>query len=382
VGPALRASKPAAVIIVGAGPAGSAAALRIAARRPDLAARTLVLDRSVFPRDKLCAGGLSMLSESQLARVRAAPSVAAVPVAATEFVLGSRRELMRHASGSAFRTVRRREFDAELLDSVRRRGVAVEQGERVRAIHVGRTAISVLTDRGEHHALVVIGADGANSVVRREIEVGTGERGFALEVLMPDDAQRDAGFSRGIAMIDFAPIKAGLGGYCWIFPSCDAGSPLLSCGIAVCAPDCARSGRQARSFLLDWLASRGLQCESSSIRGHGGIAYDPDARLGATRVCLAGDAAGVDPYLGEGIPCALGTGIAAADAVIAANNRNDFDLTRHHERVRRSAIGQIMARRRLFAPARYGRNPVERYFLAARFFGRSARSLDTTQAIG
>jgi len=45
VGPALRASKPAAVIIVGAGPAGSAAALRIAARRPDLAARTLVLDQ-------------------------------------------------------------------------------------------------------------------------------------------------------------------------------------------------------------------------------------------------------------------------------------------------------------------------------------------------
>lgn len=252
----------------------------------------------------------------------------------------------------------------------------------MRAIHVGRTAVSVVTDRGEHHALAVIGADGANSVVRREIGVGAGERGFALEALLPSNPQPDAEFSEGLAMIDFAPIKAGLGGYCWIFPSRDADSPLLSCGIAVCAPDCARSGRQARSFLLDWLASRGLKCDSSSIRGHGGIAYDPDARLGATRVCLAGDAAGVDPYLGEGIPCALGTGIAAADAVIAANNRNDFDLTRHHERVRRSAIGQIMARRRLFAPARYGRNPVERYFLAARFFGRGARSLDTTEAIG
>jgi len=381
VGSSLRASEPAAVIIVGAGPAGSAAALRIAARRPDLVARTLVLDRSVFPRDKLCAGGLSSIAESQLARVRAAPSVASVPVAATEFVLGSRREVLRHAS-VAFRTVRRMEFDAALLDRVRRRGVAVEQGERVRAVHVGRTAVSVVTDRGEHHALAVIGADGANSVVRREIGVGTGERGFALEALLPSNARRGAELSEGIAMIDFAPIKAGIGGYCWIFPSRDADSPLLSCGIAVCAPDCARSGRLARSFLLEWLASRGLQCDSSSIRGHGGIAYDPDARLGAPRVCLAGDAAGVDPYLGEGIPCALGTGIAAADAVVAASDRNDFDLTRHHERVRRSAIGEIMARRRLFAPARYGRNPVERYFLAARFFGRGARSLDTTEAIG
>ena len=385
------------VVIIGAGPAGSAAALRIAAHRPDLAAQTLVLDRSVFPRDKLCAGGLSPLAESQLARVQAATTVPSSPVRAVEFGFASHRKLVRAASGLAFRTVLRREFDASLLDLVRRRGVAVEEGEHVRAIEVGRTAISIVTDRREHHAQVTIGADGATSLARRAIGVGSGARGFALEALVSADRRLAAAFSEGTATVDFAPIKAGLGGYCWIFPSGkgDGETTLLNCGIAVFAPDRVRCGQDARSFLVDWLASRGLPCDSSSIRGHGLIAYHPETRLGGPRVCVAGDAAGIDPYLGEGIPCALGTGIAAADAVIAASDRNDFDLTRHHERVRRSPIGQIMEQRRLRAHARYGRDPVERYFLAARFFAQAKLEqtgsrpiagrtppLDTIDAIG
>ena len=138
---------------------------------------------------------------------------------------------------------------------------------------------------------------------------------------MPDDPRRAAATSPRIAAVDFAPIKAGLGGYCWIFPSPGNDVPLISGGIAVCAPDCARSGQQARSFLVEWLASQGLSCDPSSIRGHGGISYDPDARIGGPRVCLAGDAAGIDPFLCEGIPCALATGIAAADAAIEASDR-------------------------------------------------------------
>lgn len=357
------------MVVVGAGPAGSAAALRIAARRPDLAARTLVVDRRTFPRDKLCAGGLSPLAETLLARVEAAPAVPKCRVSAMEFVLGARRKVVYAASGVAFQTVRRREFDAALLDLVRRRGVAVAEGERVMTIEKGRTGVSVVTDHGEHRTLAVIGADGASSVVRRAIGVDGLERGFALEVLVPADPERDAAFSEGVATFDFAPIKVGLGGYCWIFPCRDAGVSLLNCGIAICAPDSAGFGSRARSFLVEWLASRGIHCDPSSIRGHGCIAYDPDARLGAQRVCVAGDAAGIDPYLEEGIPCALGTGIVAADAVVMAIDRRDFDLTRHHERVRRSSIGRLMEQRRQRADVRYRRDAVDRYFHAVQLFG-------------
>ena len=46
------------VIIVGSGPAGAATALGIAARSRPLAAGTTILERSVHPRDKTCAGGV------------------------------------------------------------------------------------------------------------------------------------------------------------------------------------------------------------------------------------------------------------------------------------------------------------------------------------
>jgi menaquinone-9 beta-reductase len=359
-----------AVVIVGAGPAGTAAALRIAARRPDLAERTLVVDRRTFPRDKLCAGALSPLSGAQLARLGAAPAVPTCRVAAMELRAGERRILVRPPSGSAFRTVRRREFDTALLDLARRRGIAIQEGERVTGIERGGTGVAVVTERGEHRALAVIGADGSNGVVRRAIGDDAIERGFALEVLVPADPQRDAAFADELAVFDFEPIKAGLGGYCWIFPSRDAGTPLLNCGIAICTPDCARSGRLARSFLVEWLASQGVRCDPASIRGHGGIAYDPDARLGSDRVCVAGDAAGIEPLLGEGIPCALGTGIEAADAVVEAIDRADFDLARYHEHVRRSAIGRMMVQRRAQAHARYRRDAFDRYMHAVRLFGR------------
>jgi menaquinone-9 beta-reductase len=361
-----------AVVVVGAGPAGAAAALRLAARRPDLARHTLVVDRRTFPRDKLCAGGLSSLAEAQLARLAAAPGVPSCPVAALEWRLGSQRQVVRPQSGLAFRTVRRKEFDAALLDLVRRRGIAVQEGTRVTGIEQGRAGVSVVTEHGEHRAGAVIGADGANGVVRREIGDDGIERGFALEVLVSADPKRDAAFANGLATVDFAPIEVGLGAYCWIFPAREAGSALLNCGIAVCAPDSARSGRLARSFLVEWLASQGIRCDRASIRGHGGVAYDPDARLGSGRVCLAGDAAGIDPFLGEGIPCALGTGIVAADAVAAALDRGDGDLSQYHEQLRASPIGRFMEQRRSQAHARYRRDAFDRYLHAVRWFGRSS----------
>lgn len=54
------------IVIVGAGPAGSAAALELANLDPGLAERLLLLDKAVFPRPKHCAGGLSVDTDSEL----------------------------------------------------------------------------------------------------------------------------------------------------------------------------------------------------------------------------------------------------------------------------------------------------------------------------
>ena len=302
-----------AVVIVGAGPAGSAAALRIAARRPDLAARTLVLDRRKFPRDKLCAGGLSPLSETYLARIDAAPAVATCPVPAME---GPRRprvaDCFAPPSGLAFRTVRRIEFDAALVELARSRGVSVVEGERVRALEVGTN--------GRHSRDRSTGAPRAHRQDRR----GRGEQRRAQG---DRRRRRRAWVSRSrrsyLAIRSTTPhsprgsppstSRRSRPGSVATAGSSPLGMQTRGPGAqlrhrSVCSPDSVRFGQQARSFLVEWLASRGLWCDPSSIRGHSGITYDPDQRLGGQRVCLAGDAAGVDPFWGEGIPCALATG--------------------------------------------------------------------------
>ncbi|MBI3537817.1 MAG: NAD(P)-binding protein [Chloroflexi bacterium] len=59
------------IVIIGAGPAGSSAALRIAQRDPDLARKILVLEKANFPRAKLCAGGVTTHADNLLARLGA-----------------------------------------------------------------------------------------------------------------------------------------------------------------------------------------------------------------------------------------------------------------------------------------------------------------------
>ena len=64
---------------------------------------------------------------------------------------------------------------------------------------------------------------------------------------------------------------------------------------------------------------------------------------------LAGDAVGVDPWLGEGISVAIGTGMLAAHATIEAFEREDFSFRNHRTRVAGSALGLELRRNRLMA---------------------------------
>ena len=159
-------------------------------------------------------------------------------------------------------------------------------GGRARAVDAGaRRHLGGATDRGEHRALAVIGADGANEAVRWATGVGSGERGFALEALVPADPRRDRAFSERTATFDFAPIEAGLGGYRWIFPTRHADVPLLNCGIAV------RTRRRATGSGGAGVPGRVARRSQPRLGAQfdpedtGLIAYDPNARLGAHHVC-------------------------------------------------------------------------------------------------
>src|SRR5215213_5833999 len=75
------------VIIVGGGPAGTTAAFQLTNLDPNLGPRILVIDKAVFPRFKLCAGGLTNAAEAILAELGLEPALRMIPVHVSRFVL-------------------------------------------------------------------------------------------------------------------------------------------------------------------------------------------------------------------------------------------------------------------------------------------------------
>ncbi len=288
------------VAVVGAGPAGAAAALRVLQLRPD--AQVLLLDAAAFPRDKTCGDGIS----AHVLELLAALGVTGVAELGPE-VAGMR---MRSPGGRVVsrvcarpnRVIPRQVFDAHLVAAAVARGAQLVR-KRVRALDV--RAGHVVLD-GEIAARVVIGADGANSTVRRLLgaprtppsATAVAIRGYAPTTLAPDDL-----------VIEFA--KGRFPAYAWSFPL-PAGSNV---GFGVFD----RRGGANRAELLDRLAELlpGHDPDPATVRGHHlplstGPRHHPDGR-----VLLAGDAAAlVNPLTGEGIFDAVASGVLAGRAAL------------------------------------------------------------------
>lgn len=338
------------LMIVGGGPAGSAAALQIATRDPQLATRTLLIDKAVFPRDKLCGGGVIRQADRYLSYLGVRIDVPSVAIHTLRFEYEGGRSL--HHERNAFRVVRRDEFDHALLAAVKARGVTVREGESVRSLARHDDGVHVVTTGGEYDARIVIGADGANSVVRRLLvpNAGKSQRFVALEVFTPRTAGESTPDLAATAVFDFRPAAHGLQGYYWDFPSLHAGEPRMNRGVG---------GRSwpthtsLRRVLDDELRQRGQRPTNGDLRGATIPIYDPRLPQGAANVLLAGDAVGVDPWLGEGISIAIGTGLVAGHAVIEALGRGGLDFGQHHRRIARSAVGTTLRRNRITARGFY-----------------------------
>src|SRR5439155_6025331 len=94
-------------------------------------------------------------------------------------------------------------------------------------------------------------------------------------------------------------------------------------------------------------------------------AYVGPPRLAAPHALLVGDAAGVDPLMGEGISFALEYGVLAADAILAARATGDWTFRSYARTVARGPIGRKLRRLGLAARLFYGRHQRLWFRLAA-----------------
>ncbi|MDX1616508.1 MAG: geranylgeranyl reductase family protein [Candidatus Promineifilaceae bacterium] len=320
------------VLIIGSGPAGTSTALHLVQRDPAWAERILVVDKAVHPREKLCGGGITHMGQNVLARLGLELNVPNFPLREARLVYGDQH--YSFFGNPVFTIVRRDEFDHWLVQEAEGRGVTIRQGEAVRDVAVHDDYVEVSTSKGTIRAKVIVAADGSRSTVRQKLKWQDESRvARLLEVLTPEDAQQLEEFKDGVAVFDFTRMTDGLQGYYWDFPSRVEGQPFMNRGLFDSRARPERPKADLVQELRDALHDRRRELEDYKLKGHPIRWFDRDGHFSERRVLLAGDAAGADPLMGEGISFALAYGDVAAAAVADAFAQRDFSFADYKERI-------------------------------------------------
>ncbi|SLN66456.1 Putative oxidoreductase/MT0587 [Pseudooceanicola marinus] len=332
------------VIVLGAGPAGAAAAMTACRQGLTVA----LVDKACFPRAKLCGGGVTGRSARYFEEIFGTPlppelidTKTAVEFHAEDRPLGALPQI------PPMHLTMRWHFDADLVARVLAAGATDLTGCRVAEIDTTTPALT-LSDGRRLTARVLIGADGVNSPVARALfgrAYDPARIGFGLEV----EAPAPPGNADRPLRIDFGAAQWGYG---WDFPK--SGSSTIGIGGVL-----SRNGdmKGAMAAYLDLLG----QDPTQPVKGHHLPFGDFRRRPGRGAVLLAGDAAGlVDPITGEGIAYALKSGQLAAqaaaralaeDAPATALRRYRATLRPIHRAIRQARAIRLLLFAPLFRPA-------------------------------
>ena len=341
------------VVVVGAGPAGVAAAVPLARA----GRQVLLVDRATFPRDKCCGDGLTTAALRELEALGFSPNGLATWQVVDDVIVRSPsgREVvfpLPRGRGTYAAVIPRVDLDAALVDLARSAGVKVADGHAFQSVAVTDDRVVLTIDGiGEVAARYAIAADGMWSPLRKA--VGAVEPGYLGEWHAFRQYFRNVTGRGGRELAVWFEADL-LPGYAWSFPLPDGranvgfgiqrGGKVTTQEMKDLWPDLLR-----RDFVRDFL---GPDAEPESPHK----AWPIPARIesatlsgGDGRVLIVGDAAAAtDPMTGEGIGQALLTGRLAAEAILEAGT---IGAAARYERAARRELEADAAMSRLLIRA-------------------------------
>lgn len=313
-------------IVVGAGPAGSTAAIRLSSAGFSV----LLIDRKSFPRDKACGDGLIPDSIRLLRQLGLYDRVAAEAFSADHATIFSPGRISFDISGE-FLVIKRRALDSILAVTAVERGAVFCRG-RVTSVQTDTDGLGRVIVDGWSSGLrsrVVIIATGADISLMRPLQNAPDPppSAFAVRAYVRSTLPLDKlviSFDRSIAP-----------GYAWIFPL--RGQEFnVGCGVFRVHGEAPRNLRATfESFITSFPLARRLLERGSVATGLIGArlrcGFTGAPLLAARNILVVGEAVGSTlPFTGEGIGKAMETALAAADAASSALTTGNLDSLRQY----------------------------------------------------
>ena len=297
------------LIIVGAGPAGSACATLCAEKGLSV----LMIDSSRFPRDKVCGDCLNPAVWPVLDRLGVAQQVRELPhssVPAIRFsVTGGEMIELPLSQGHGEVVVRRREFDALLVERAQEQGVIFQDGTTITSVQRLRTCWEVTSSQGViGSASQIVAADGRNSTVARYLRMLAAPRRedrIGLQTHIPHPAGYDGALEMHL-------YRNGYGGIA------DLGNGIANL--------CLVSNAGAMRNLRKEAEVRYQVSSAIAWRSISPISRPSPRRVAKDGIYLCGDAARVvEPFTGEGISFALRSGSLLAKVLTSRREYSQGD---------------------------------------------------------
>ena len=321
------------VVIVGSGPAGCATALALHRYDPSLTRNVLVLEALRHPREKVCAGGINGRAWGLLEQLGVNVDVPHVEINGV-FVKTARGEIWQESPGIT-RVVLRDEFDAAVAAHLVRQGIELREDTRVLALKREGNRIVIETTAGVFRSYAVVGADGVASVVRRNLFDSVDDTYLMAIASCP--AKGHFTHEQKAVYLDFSLAAHGARGYRWIFPFLRDSEEWINTGICEWRH---RSASELKEDLARYLKSNDMDPARAIFRFFPVRPFHPRNPFCAPGVILAGEAAGIDPFFGEGVSYAIEYGMLAADSIAEALRRRDFSFQGHMKALKWSRVGK------------------------------------------